>query len=137
MFLTAILPVRYTLQLLSTLGNGTEITDEQIVAWANEKVAASGRPTRMRNFKDKSLANSMFYLELLNAIEPRCIEWGVVTPGVTEEDKTLNAKYAISTARKLGAAVFLTFEDVIEVKSKMLVTFLAAIWMADLQRHPH
>jgi plastin-1 len=125
------------LQVLSTLGNGTEITDDQIIAWANEKVAASGRPTRMRNFKDKSLANSMFYLELLNAIEPRSIEWGVVTPGVTEEDKILNAKYAISTARKLGAAVFLTFEDVIEVKSKMLVTFLAAIWMAELQRHPH
>ena len=98
-------------------------------------MASSGRPTRMRNFKDKSLSNSLFYLELVNAIEPRCIEWSVVTPGATEEDKALNAKYAISTARKLGACVFLTHEDVVEVKSKMLVTFLAAIWMADLQRH--
>ena len=88
----------------------------------------------MRNFKDKSLSNSVFFLELVTAIEPQSIDWSVVTSGATPEDLTLNAKYAISTARKLGATVFLTHEDVVEVKSKMLVTFVAAIWMAEIHR---
>lgn len=88
----------------------------------------------MRNFKDKSLSTSIFYLELITAIEPQAIDWTVVTAGSTPEEQTLNAKYAISSARKLGACVFLTHEDVVEVKSKMLVTFIASVWMADLQR---
>ena len=41
-----------------------------------------------------------------------------------------NAKYVISVARKLGATVFLTFEDIVEVKPKMLMTFVAAIMVA-------
>jgi hypothetical protein len=40
----------------------------------------------------------------------------------------MNAKYAISIARKLGASIFLTWEDIKEVKSKMLMTFLAGLY---------
>ncbi len=54
--------------------------------------------------------------------------------GETDEDKANNAKYCISVARKLGAAVFLTFEDIVEVKSKMIMTFVASIWATSLQR---
>jgi hypothetical protein len=41
----------------------------------------------------------------------------------------------LSCARKIGAAVFLTPEDIVEVKSKMLLNFVASIWMADIQNH--
>jgi plastin-1 len=44
----------------------------------------------------------------------------------------LNAKYVISCARKVGATVFLTPEDIVEVKSKMIVTFVASLWTAEL-----
>jgi plastin-1 len=44
----------------------------------------------------------------------------------------LNAKYVISCARKVGATVFLTPEDVIEVKAKMILTFVASLWTAEL-----
>jgi hypothetical protein len=37
-----------------------------------------------------------------------------------DEDAKLNAKYAISIARKLGATIFVLPEDIIEVKSKMV-----------------
>jgi hypothetical protein len=39
-----------------------------------------------------------------------------------------NAKYAISIARKLGACIFLTWEDIKEVKTKMLMTFVAGLY---------
>jgi hypothetical protein len=39
-----------------------------------------------------------------------------------------NAKYAISIARKLGASIFLVWEDIKEVKYRMLMTFAAALY---------
>ena len=52
----------------------------------------------------------------------------VVTDKDDEEAKQNNAKYAISIARKLGATVFLVWEDIAEVKSKLLLTLLASIY---------
>lgn len=46
----------------------------------------------------------------------------------TPESIENNAKYAISIARKLGASIFLVWEDIKEVKTKMLTTFLAALY---------
>ena len=48
----------------------------------------------------------------------------------SESDEALenNAKYALSIARKLGASIFLVWEDLKEVKSKMLITFLAGLY---------
>lgn len=48
----------------------------------------------------------------------------------SESDEALenNAKYALSIARKLGASIFLVWEDIKEVKSKMLITFVAALF---------
>lgn len=46
---------------------------------------------------------------------------------MTDEQIENNAKYAISISRKLGATVFLVWEDIRDMKIKMLTTFLAAI----------
>jgi hypothetical protein len=67
-------------------------------------------------------------------IEPRAVEWEVVNREENHEAHMLNAKYCISAARKIGACVFLTPEDIVEVKSKMILTFVAGLWMADLVR---
>jgi len=45
-----------------------------------------------------------------------------VTPGATEEEITNNAKYAISVARKLGAAVFLVWEHIRDVNNTFIRT---------------
>lgn len=86
----------------------------------------------MRNFKDTTLKNGLFFLDLVNAIEPRAINWELVANGDSDDDHLANAKYAISIARKVGACVFLTPEDIVEVKSKMLLTFIASLWATDL-----
>lgn len=53
------------------------------------------------------------------------------------EDQLMNAKYVISTARKIGALVFLTPEDIVEVKSKMVMTFVSSLWLAFLERQAY
>jgi hypothetical protein len=39
-----------------------------------------------------------------------------------------------SVARKMGAAVFCTFEDIVTVKPKMIMMFVASVMLVDRQR---
>ncbi|KAL4351628.1 hypothetical protein GQ457_06G027960 [Hibiscus cannabinus] len=123
--------MRYNiLQLLKNLrfhSHGKEITDVDILRWANTKVSNSGSQSRMESFKDKSLSDGLFFLELLSAVQPRSVNWSLVTKGVTDEQKKMNATYIISIARKLGCSIFLLPEDITEVNQKMILTLTASI----------
>ncbi|KAJ8446932.1 hypothetical protein Cgig2_016474 [Carnegiea gigantea] len=140
------------LQLLKNLrsfSQGKEIKDADILNWANKKVQISGKPSHMESFKDKSLSNGIFLLELLSAVEPRVVNWQVVTKGETgknesetvpfnqsDEDKQANANYIISVARKLGCSIFLLPEDIVEVNQKMILTLTASIMYWSLLKRP-
>ncbi|XP_062107251.1 fimbrin-5-like [Humulus lupulus] len=113
---------------------GKEITDADILTWANNIVKKAGRTSHMDSFKDKNLSNGIFFLELLSAVEPRVVNWSVVTKGETDEDKKLNATYIISVARKLGCSIFLLPEDIIEVNQKMILILTASIMYWSLQQ---
>ncbi|XP_042037483.1 fimbrin-2-like isoform X2 [Salvia splendens] len=118
------------LQLLKHLrshSHGKEITDADILEWANSKVINSGSQSRMDSFKDKKLSDGIFFLELLSAVRPRSVNWSLVTKGSNEEEKKMNATYIISIARKLGCSIFLLPEDIIEVNQKMMLTLTASI----------
>ncbi|KAK9082639.1 hypothetical protein Scep_029110 [Stephania cephalantha] len=122
--------MRYNiLQLLKNLRfhSAKEITDGDILQWANTKVRDSGRTSHMYSFKDKSLADGIFFLELLSAVEPRIVNWSLVTNGKSDEEKKMNASYIISIARKLGCSIFLLPEDITEVNQKMILTLTASI----------
>ncbi|KAG6593047.1 fimbrin-2-like [Cucurbita moschata] len=123
--------MRYNiLQLLKNLrfhSFGKEITDADILQWANNKVRSSGSQCRMDSFKDKSLSNGTFFLELLSSVQPRVVNWSLVTKGITDEEKKMNATYIISIARKLGCSIFLLPEDITEVNQKMILTLTASI----------
>ncbi|XP_050383649.1 fimbrin-5-like [Argentina anserina] len=128
------------LQLLRNLRShsggkaGKEITDAEILDWANKKVKKAGRTSQMESFKDKNLSSGIFFLELLSAVEPRVVNWTLATKGETEEDKKLNATYIISVARKLGCSIFLLPEDIIEVNQKMILILTASIMYWSMQQ---
>ncbi|CAI9088302.1 OLC1v1022602C1 [Oldenlandia corymbosa var. corymbosa] len=125
------------LQLLKNLRSrfqGKEISDSVILSWANKKVKSTGRASQMESFKDKSLSNGLFFLELLSAVEPRVVNWNLVTKGESDEEKKLNATYIISVARKLGCSIFLLPEDIMEVNQKMILTLTASIMYWSLQQ---
>jgi len=42
---------------------------------------------------------------------------------IAEDDATLNARYAISIARKIGATIFLLPEDIVEVRPRLVKKF--------------
>lgn len=105
---------------------GRLLSETDLVAWANETAAPSGLPP-IESLRDPSLGSGRFLLELLRAIEPRCVDAALIRPGATAEERALNAKYAISCARRLGCMVFLLHEDIVEVKPKMLLVFVATL----------
>ncbi|PRQ25356.1 putative calponin domain-containing protein [Rosa chinensis] len=118
------------LQLLKNLrfhSHGKEISDADILEWANTKVSNTGSQSCMKSFKDKSLSDGIFFLELLSSVQPRVVNWSLVTKGVTDEEKKMNATYIISIARKLGCSIFLLPEDITEVNQKMILTLTASI----------
>lgn len=121
----------HTLKFLASVQasrfGGREVNEPMIIDWANDRVRDAGLASSMANFKDPSLSTGIFFLDLLTAIEPRVVNAEFVTPGATPEEKLLNAKYAISVARKLGAIIFLLPEDIVEVNPKMILTFVASI----------
>ncbi|KAH6822694.1 fimbrin 1 [Perilla frutescens var. hirtella] len=125
------------LQLVKKLRSrfqGREMSDADILNWANRKIRSTSRKSKIESFKDKSLSNGLFFLELLSACEPRVVNWNLVTKGGTDEEKKLNATYIISVARKLGCSIFLLPEDIMEVNQKMILTLTASIMYWSLQQ---
>ena len=108
---------------LQIIGNKSE---EELIAWGNDRVDDE---LKVKSLKDKKLGNSLYFINIMKSIEPRSINWDIViTDKDDDESKQNNAKYTISIARKLGATVFLVWEDIAEVKSKLLLTLLASLY---------
>jgi len=118
----------HLVSFLATLKSKTpRSTDSAMVRWANETVEAAGYASRMKDFGDKSLADGLFLLDLLTAVERRCVNRDLLADGATDESRLLNAKYAIACARKLGCALFCLPEDLVEVRPKMVMSFVASV----------
>lgn len=108
---------------LQTIGNKTE---QQLIDWGNSVV---DEEHKIKDLKDKSLCDSLFFLDICKYIEPRSIDWSFIVKGSTDpKDLESNAKYCLSVARKLEALIFLVWEDITEVKSGMLLTLLASLY---------
>ncbi|KAI8817992.1 calponin domain-containing protein [Fimicolochytrium jonesii] len=119
-----------TLRSLSTAGR--EITDSDMIKWANDTVRTrAAKHSTMASFKDPSLSTSVFFLDLLQGIKKGVVNYELVSPGQSEDEQKMNAKYAISIARKLGATIFVLPEDIVEVKSKMILTFVGTLMALD------
>ena len=64
----------------------------EMVRWANEKVKSGGKSSTMKSFKDSSLSNAVFFLDLLNAIKPGYVDYALVTQGRNDEEKRSNGQ---------------------------------------------
>lgn len=107
--------------------SGRDMSDSQILKWAQEQVTKGGKSSKIRSFQDPALANAHFLLDVINGIAPGYVDYDLVAPGKTEEEMYANARLAISIARKLGALIWLVPEDINEVRSRLIITFVASL----------
>ncbi|RPD65216.1 fimbrin [Lentinus tigrinus ALCF2SS1-7] len=129
--------ITQTLSSLSKTSHGRPISDTEILKWANSTAQKSKPGVRpIRSFKDPSLTTGIFLLDLLEALRP-----GIVDPtliiNVSDtgdyEDRRQNAKLAISIARKMNALIFLVPEDIVDVRPRLIMTFVGSLMALEQQ----
>ena len=117
----------------SVHAEGAEVSDSQldsaVLDWARQRLAASGRTAHeLRSFSDQSVETGLFLIDLLAAVEPASINYRIVAPGTTPEERELNARLVISAARKIGCSLPLVWEDIAEARNpKVILAFIAAV----------
>lgn len=55
------------------------------------------------------------------------VKWDVVQEGSSPAERRSNARYVVSVAQKIGCTVFVTWEDIAEVRPRMMLTLVASI----------
>lgn len=124
---------RYTVLVLSDLGDGERIGDQIILDWVNTTLSQKRKDTQISSFRDKLISTSLPVIDLIDAIAPPgTVKWDMVKRGekksvLMKDDKLNNAKYAVSLARKIGARVYALPDDLVEVNPKMVLTMFACL----------
>lgn len=113
-----------TLSALAQRLGKREITDAEMIKWANEQSQKGGRNSSIRSFKDQAIGSGTFLLDVLNGMKSSYVDYELVTAGHTDEEAYANAKLSISIARKMGATIWLVPEDICQVRSRLVVTFI-------------
>jgi len=119
--------------IVSTLGNlaksmgKREISDADMVRWANDMSKKGGKSSAIRSFKDGQLGNAIFLLDVLNGMKSAYVDYDLVAAGRNSEESYMNAKLAISIARKMGATIWLVPEDIVAVRSRLITTFIGSL----------
>lgn len=115
---------------LSQLSNSnSNLSDADILKWANAQIQKGGKSSTIRSFKDPSIASAVFLLDVLHGLKPGYVDYDLVYTGsnLSEEEQYANAKLAISIARKLGALIWLVPEDINEVRSRLVLSFVGSL----------
>ena len=117
--------------------------DAMILHWANHVLssaesrngAPSNKPRVLKTFRQKSLFDSLLLLDLLWAMLPRAVPWREVYTNVTSNQEALqNARLLVSCAKKIGCLIFTRPEHIVNVRSKFVLVFVAALMMKDISR---
>ncbi|KAG6012629.1 Fimbrin, actin-bundling protein, partial [Claviceps pusilla] len=116
--------ITVTLSSLAQKLGKREITDSEMIRWANDLSRKGGRTSSIRSFKDPAIRSGIFLLDVLNGMKSNYVDYDLVTAGQTDEDAYMNAKLSISIARKLGATIWLVPEDICQVRSRLVTTFI-------------
>lgn len=116
------------LHYLQLLGSKEE---KDIIAWINKCCP----DTPVKGWTDQNFKSGVLLLNLCKAIDGEIVDDELITPGETDEDKEMNAKYAISLARKFGAVIFLAWDDIPNLNKKMILVFCASLYDIHMQVH--
>ncbi|KAJ9156708.1 Fimbrin [Pleurostoma richardsiae] len=128
--------ITVTLSTLAQRLGKREMNDSEMVRWANDMSRKGGRNSSIRSFKDPAIGTGVFLLDVLNGMKSSYVDYDLVTPGRTDEEAYMNAKLSISIARKMGATIWLVPEDICQVRSRLVTTFIGSL-MATHEKMQH
>jgi len=72
----------YVLNFLRGLSvGGKEVTEADILSWAQQKVKSAGKQSTITGFRDKALSTSLFLVDLLSACQKQSVDYQYIKPG--------------------------------------------------------
>lgn len=116
-----------TLSALAQRMGKRDLSDSDMIRWANDMSKKGGKNSAIRSFKDPAIGTGVFLLDVLNGMKSSYVDYDLVTPGKSDEDAYANAKLSISIARKMGATIWLVPEDICQVRSRLVTTFIGSL----------
>lgn len=54
-----------------------------MIEWCNEKLRLAWKKSQIKSFKDPSIKDGLFLIDLLDSIKPGCVKYNLVSPGKT------------------------------------------------------
>ena len=79
-----------------------DLSDSDMIKWANDMSRKGGKNSSVRSFKDPAITSGIFLLDVLNGMKANYVDYDLVTSGKDADDAYANAKLSISIARKMG-----------------------------------
>ncbi|KAK4946597.1 fimbrin [Elasticomyces elasticus] len=104
-----------------------DLSDSDMIKWANDMSRKGGKNSSVRSFKDPAITSGIFLLDVLNGMKSSYVDYDLVTPGKTPDDAYANAKLSISIARKMGTTIYLLPDDIIQGRARLVTTFVGAL----------
>lgn len=76
----------YTLAILRDLTKSDKpIVDQDIVNWANQKLASGSKTSKLESFKDSSISDGRVMIDLIDCIVPGSIRYELVRQAESDE----------------------------------------------------
>ena len=97
--------------------------------WANKKLKAAASKLSIKKFDEKDLSSGECFFQLLSLIDPTLRGLREQTP-----KSILNFKYIVSGSRRLGIDCCVKWDDLINVRGRMIFLFLAHLMLYDLSK---
>ncbi|KAK5452962.1 fimbrin [Exophiala xenobiotica] len=96
-----------------------DLSDSDMVRWANDMSRKGGKNSSVRTFRDQAITSGIYLLDVLNGMKSNYVDYDLVTPGKTQDDAYANAKLSISIARKM--------DDIVQGRARLVTTFVGAL----------
>ncbi|GKT90419.1 putative fimbrin [Colletotrichum tofieldiae] len=112
--------ITVTLSTLAQRLGKKEITDAEMVRWANDMSRKGGKSSAIRSFKDPAIGTGVFLLDVLNGMKSSYVDYDLVTPATRTTTPT-------STPSSMGATIWLVPEDICQVRSRLVTTFIGSL----------
>ncbi|KAJ9494884.1 fimbrin [Exophiala xenobiotica] len=104
-----------------------DLSDSDMVRWANDMSRKGGKNSSVRTFRDQAITSGIYLLDVLNGMKSNYVDYDLVTPGKTSDDAYANAKLSISIARKMGTTIYLLPDDIVQGRARLVTTFVGAL----------
>lgn len=108
--------------------NQKPLNESSALAIANRLLREKGHTDVVaESFRDRNVISGRFLIYLIDSVRSGLVHEDHIAAGVDSEQRSKNASYAISLARRCGFFIFAVAEDLVKPVPKMVFAFVAAV----------